>query len=686
VLSSSTEWRISKLDIWIIAFFFLILGSLLIHTPRLESFRIGLPWMAFLLGYFLTKSLASQWKTPIYWIHLGAVAALWGSLDAIYQYYIGLDLSRDWLFNHPEGQEYLKQFSESEQTLFVSRLQTQRAYGNFLLPNFLAGYLGLWIPIFLGLLWDNRSSKKTLIAGVSALGVLLFALFLTKSRGGVLSLGIVLAFWFVYFSICARRFLQLLFWFTLAGAALFFYLVYFHYITLPPSLIFIENGVQSFGVRLTFWEVSWKMFLEYPFGVGINNFAEHYFRLKPPYAGETKFAHNNFFQLANELSLLGMIFFIGIFWVGLRSLKKDNDISTSKPIAPFIGGTFCIGAAYFFSNLFKGGTFDNNEQILFQLCSLAILLIFYHQIRFCSRMGSGVFCGIQLGLMVFLVHSMVDFDLYVFALFQQIFWLLALLKQPFLTKPFSSRHRIGLTVLALGMALFYLGFGILTEIQRELRKSQGENALAQLIKIQQELKTQPGIARKFSLNSIESITEEGFLGYQRALAIFPQDSSLFMDQAFLLETETTLFETLLPHQLPEKQKLFLEVILKQTQRTTQILDLVCLNTNSAEPFIHLAEMQKRYAQRQFPVGSELYCSALRQKVIPALLQAIQKYPVRPRSHLQLGLVWWEIQEIEATKKTLETALQMSYQAWNQEEHFTDQEKHQIQKIMEKILK
>lgn len=685
ILSTDSYWQCSRVDCGVMVFLTLVGISLIVHTPRLESFRMGLPWIVFLLGYFVTRSLSERWKSTSYWIHLGCVAALWGSLDAIYQYYIGLDRSREWLLNTLEGQSFLQQFSETERILFLSRLQTQRAYGNFLLPNFLAGYLALWIPILLGLLWDNRSEKKAFLVGVTALSVLCVALFLSKSRGGWLSLAIVLFFWLAYFSKLARRSLKILFWLGLFGGVIFFYLVYYHYLVLPPSLAFIENGVQSFGVRLTFWEVGWKMWLEYPWGVGINNFAEHYFRLKPPYAGETKFAHNNFLQLLNELSLLGLIVFVWIFWKGLRPEKKELASASEKP-ASFRYGACCIGVAYMLSDFLKGGTVEDAVQVFFQVFSVLILVGFYHQLRSLYRIGEGVFCGIQLGLIVFLVHSVVDFDLYVFALFQQIFWLLALVKHPVHSFSWTRSSRLFLIVVIAGTFFFYFGFGIFAEVQREIRKSLGIQTLTFLRNAQQELKLQPGKAKQFSLEELESWVQKGLEAYEQALAIFPQEVSLYMDQAFLLETASTLLESLHPYQLAEKQSLWRSAILNQTERTIQILEKAGEYSYSAEPFLHLAEMHKRYAQRKFSSPSESYRQHLKQYVVQALLRAIERYPVRPRTHLQLGMIYEEIQETHLAQKTLETALQLSVQAWNQEEHFTAFEEKQIQELLKKTTK
>lgn len=693
-------FRFSALDLWVSAFWGLLFCSFFFYVPRLESLRMGIPWLCFLLGYFVVKTLASEHSCRSLLLRLGIVTAVWASLDGIYQYYIGLNLSREWLLKSQEGLQYFKKFSETEQQLFLGRLHTQRAYGNFLLPNFLAAYVGMWIPVLCGILWENRQKKAVRLGGIGLI-LLFVALFLTKSRGGVLSLGLVFGFWLAYFSPCSRRLLKWLYWLAFLCGCLFFLGVYFQYLSLPPSLIFVQNGVKSFGVRLEYWEVGFRMFQEFPFGVGLNNFATHYFRLKIPSAEETKFAHNNFLQITNELSLLGLFLLVGIFWTVFRFRREsqETDQKTVSTLSPswLLVGSIGIGLAYLFSDFLKGSLFLDTSlapgaywlQFFFQGSSLLFLVGVFRYARSFSMEGKAIDIGLKLGVFVFLVHSLVDFNLYIFPLFQLVFCFLALLNVSdwHWERVYSNRIRFALGGSAVLFVFLFLGIGLWPEIQREVWSSKGEQIYAQLGQLLQILEEPKKTPIPLDLRRIEQSIEEGISAYERALHFWPVEWKWLIRQGLLLETYARLLLSLQhhPHFSKEVRQNLVQRYFATMERAIELFEKAGRHhPYSAESFLLVAQMHWHYAQKRFEENTEAKQKYLRERSLPALEKAVSLYPVRPRSLFELGKLYEELQDYEKAQETLETAQRYSQVAGNIEERFNQEEQQGIINLLQKI--
>jgi len=121
---------------------------------------------------------------------------------------------------------------------------------------------------------------------VSALGlaILMYALYLTESRGGLLAFGGLLVL------LLARRLGGV-------GGAVVGSVLFLAILALGPRMGSISTGEASAHGRIEAWGVGLDLFEQYPlFGVGANSFTEFHFRT----------AHNSFVLCAAELGFFGL--------------------------------------------------------------------------------------------------------------------------------------------------------------------------------------------------------------------------------------------------------------------------------------------------------------------------------------------------------------------------------------------
>jgi len=214
----------------------------------------------------------------------------------------------------------------------------------------------------------------------------------------------------------------------------------------PPFLAAkLRGAAETMQVRFGYWGAALKMIADHPLlGVGLDNFGDRYSEYKLPTGREVKRAHNNYVQLAAEMGIPGLVVFC-LLWVGLVSAgvpRKQVQHEPPKERKLFYtaagAGVFAfIIAAVLFNSLetFPGALSIAGIVVLLGLWlgafvpgaagpSAGVGLIFPgrdgpRDLRF-TRIG------IAAGLIAFLAHGIVDFDLYVPGCAQTA-WLLAAL-------------------------------------------------------------------------------------------------------------------------------------------------------------------------------------------------------------------------------------------------------------------
>jgi len=291
-------------------------------------------------------------------------AAVLVSLYGFYQYFWGLELTREFIARHPE--------MAPASSNFTTRLMSNWIFSTFVYQNALAGYLIISIPLALSFLIIIRKAylKSALLLSVV---FMMTALFMTYSKAGW-AICILLLFLYAGLFILIkdrqwrhknRKIIGCVFLLILLGVIVL--------AVINPSGRLGGSGISgSFRTRWEYWEASWAMIRERPFlGFGPDCFGSVYSKFKPVLAEETQMAHNNYLQMWTDSGVFAFICFI---WLWFAFCKKG------------------------FTGLFISG--EKEEKTVED----NIILL-----------------GLVTGVTGFLLHSLLDFSLYVPGITTQVF-------------------------------------------------------------------------------------------------------------------------------------------------------------------------------------------------------------------------------------------------------------------------
>ncbi|PYK93472.1 MAG: hypothetical protein DME36_09405, partial [Verrucomicrobia bacterium] len=181
--------------------------------------------------------------------------------------------------------------------------------GNYFDPNDLALAVIISLPLCLALLFLSRSRLRR-AAWALAMLVMLYTVFLTGSRGGLLTLIVAVAVCLWEFAIRGRRrYLMVL------AALLGVTLWQFSSGTLAERFKGALNGTDSSaeGRQQLFWR-SVEVTKEHPlFGVGPDNFEE--------ISGSWHGTHNSFTEMSSEGGVPAFVLYVLILWSGFKNLR-----------------------------------------------------------------------------------------------------------------------------------------------------------------------------------------------------------------------------------------------------------------------------------------------------------------------------------------------------------------------------
>ncbi len=254
---------------------------------------------------------------------------------------------------------------------FMMRLHTQKAFSTFVFPPALAGFLILVMPLSISLYLTSKTRLKWICFSFPLL--ILFCLILTFSKGGWLSGFLsMLVFGFIWLVVIkkVRRVVVII---GLAIPILIFtFLLVFDY--LPQATL--PGFIGSFAVRSGYWKAVPPMVEDYLLiGSGPGTFGTIYPGYRLLLGRETQMAHNNYLQILVETGIIGLIAFL---WLSARFLKRG------------------------------------------------IRLILEEKTRKEKILLLGYFAGVS----GFLIHSLVDFGLYIPGIAMTVFVFLALMVSP----------------------------------------------------------------------------------------------------------------------------------------------------------------------------------------------------------------------------------------------------------------
>ena len=199
-------------------------------------------------------------------------------------------------------------------------------FGPFANRNHFAGFIGMLIPLGMGLGLEIRRTEETLIYLFFSL-IMALSLFYSLSRGGIISLSISTVF-FLFLAIMrkisgkSKRILYI-------GLFLSLLLSLLLYLGIEPILArFAEMGISDEG-RLMVWKAAIKAIKDYPLmGTGIGSFRYIYPIYNPGMQMKFLYAHNDYLQLLVETGFAGTLF-AGLFLITvlagiLRCYRNGN--------------------------------------------------------------------------------------------------------------------------------------------------------------------------------------------------------------------------------------------------------------------------------------------------------------------------------------------------------------------------
>lgn len=202
------------------------------------------------------------------------------------------------------------------QTMIEGRI---RSIGFFADPNDLAQALVLLFPFLLMYLFERSSHLLKILCAILSV-LFLYAIYLTNSRGGMLSLAAVGMLFF-------RKRLG-----NLVGAVVAVVLIAALIVAGPSRMATISANEASAEGRLEAWVSGLQMFKANPlFGVGVGQFTEYHPRV----------AHNSFVHGLAEVGFAGMFCWIGMIYMAFRYLhfvQKRTKITSERKTPTYTDG------------------------------------------------------------------------------------------------------------------------------------------------------------------------------------------------------------------------------------------------------------------------------------------------------------------------------------------------------------
>lgn len=205
--------------------------------------------------------------------------------------------------------------------LYVIR-EYQASGGTQVRPGYIAGdsnYFALCsllvIPVAFCFVRREESPIERLLCIVSA-ALILIAFTLASSRGGLVGLGIEIAYMILRAG-KSRRIAMLL-------GLLLLPVLLFSPVSPLGRLLHPEYGDElATQIRRDFWSEGFRLIREHPFtGIGLGNFTAYSYSTTPGAATKHGMACNTFLEIAAELGIPGLLAFCGVSVAALRSAEK----------------------------------------------------------------------------------------------------------------------------------------------------------------------------------------------------------------------------------------------------------------------------------------------------------------------------------------------------------------------------
>jgi putative inorganic carbon (HCO3(-)) transporter len=275
--------RLPTLVCPIILFVLALLISLIFSQNRSDSLSELYKYISGLLLFLVAASLSEKEKSVT--IRVIVEAGLIISFLAIYQYFFGFRHVLNYLSDNKLSPPFALDY-----------LTRKRVFLPFVTPGILGGYLAMTIPLLL----INKNRFWLMLP-------VLLALFFTKSLGAFLSLFCALIIY-----VCVRKKIKMSHLLGLLGLFLLIIIILIWRSGTQKEYI---QPIFSTMMRLNYWKGTLEIIKAHPLvGVGLGNF-----NLKL-----SRYAHNSYLQIWAEMGILGLVSFVWIICVVIRSYFKNS--------------------------------------------------------------------------------------------------------------------------------------------------------------------------------------------------------------------------------------------------------------------------------------------------------------------------------------------------------------------------
>lgn len=214
-------------------------------------------------------------------------------------------------------------------------------FGPFVNRNHYAGFIGMLIPLTLGLAFTRQNRERRILFGFFGL-IMAVSLFLSLSRGGITSFFAGIAVFALFVSWDKFRAKKI--W--AMGAFIFVLFLYLLYLGIDPIIDRFYNTDLTQETRFTVWSGTWNAFKDFHLtGSGLGTFI-NIFPLYSPENMEVIYdhAHNDYLEFILEAGIVGTaLLFLSLFffircmskvsWEGHRGIIKISLVSSITTMA-----------------------------------------------------------------------------------------------------------------------------------------------------------------------------------------------------------------------------------------------------------------------------------------------------------------------------------------------------------------
>jgi len=482
-----------------------LVGAMLVSLFRASclflALSTGFDWLIDLLLFLLIVQIAQDSSIRRSLERVFLATALVVASYGIIQRVKGFPEMWVWIEQNPlEAKRMLGIWDEVNWNDLKSRLGTNEVFSTFLIPNALAGYFLMVLPVLGVSLWRSRLQGKVgkLAFGMKALAALavLICMLLTGAKGAWACLPVQAAVFVLLLGDQIPKRPRRLTIIGVAGAVGLGALL----LTLVPRLRGYGLALwDSLQVRFGYWDTARVMLCDgvnWLLGVGLANFQEAYPYYKTITASEVQKAHNHYLQLWAEIGILGLAGFVAA-WVICGVVSARSPLAPREDATPerrageqvslLLGGLLGFVTISNFASPFKSVPSSSDDVVI----GAGLFVLWAAYVLFDGaradpeepeREAALRRAGYLTGLAGMLLHSVIDFDLSV-AGCSQSFWLLGGLALSMVAARKVRRRELGdlgqaLSMLA-GLGVFAaLTLGILPRVtESDVRKGRGREAL-----------------------------------------------------------------------------------------------------------------------------------------------------------------------------------------------------------------